>query len=714
VKIFFSHSNREKPLIREIIGQLPQFLRSWLDEDRLCWGEDFGIAIETEINEQSDYVLLFLDRDALKSEWVNRELEWALNREQSLELRRQFILPVLTENFPHGQLPSKIASRHYLQLTDRQSSNVRTLASEITLRLFKLILERINSTKLQISNGSLEYYFEKIRLMGKSPNFPMVKQGLRALSEFADIPIQCLKKQLYQNLESLVSGKYYINGSSFVYQHDGNAIRELKSNDFYKATHPFYANPEAVKGIDRVAFRAYMLEQEEAAKRGVKIIRIYIVPDADNLDSLDRFQLKHLKCLLDTNIDVRVISHHELDDKNDLSDDFVLIGDVCVGTAIPKKGEMIISEYQWVTTPAMKWVYQKYESYFDDLYRVSRPLSSIINKEEFHTIVSKANIDKIRQPAFVLRTPVNICQKESKRLMVVLRTNGCFYHKEHKECCIMCNFKQHSIPDINVVPEWLLNQLENALENIKIGEGGVEQIDLLTLGSSLHDKEVPSSFISQAFRRFSSTVGLKKILIESRTEYVNKEKLIELKKMLREDQILELGIGVETTNETLRQEIIKKGMPWSEVERVVRVCSETGVSFQAYLLIGTMTLSESDVVTDAVKSAHEIADLCNKYEIPFRIAFEPVFITHNTDLEVAYNKGEYKLINLWSVVDVIRKTHHLGTLFVGMSDEGLSDNRIPTSCPKCMERLRESIANFNGAQKIEIFENINCDCQSMG
>jgi hypothetical protein len=288
-----------------------------------------------------------------------------------------------------------------------------------------------------------------------------------------------------------------------------------------------------------------------------------------------------------------------------------------------------------------------------------------------------------------------------------MRTNGCFYDQDNKGCT-MCDFKRYAIKQ-PVKSEWLMKQFETVLVPIKEDEQ-IEQIDLLTLGSFLHDKEVPLQFQQEVMSMISNLKSIKKVVIESRTSYVSLDKLLFLKSFLRRDQILELSVGVETSNDRLRQNVIRKGMSWSDLERTVRFCSEAGIQFQAYLLIGTQTLSVSDRISDAIQSAYRIAELCNRHNVVFRIAFEPVFITKGTELEELYINGKYTLVNLWEIVQVLKQTYHLGTIFVGLSDEGLSNHRIPKSCIKCNDKLIEAIDSFNALNEFDVFENIECNC----
>lgn len=82
MKTFLSHSSRDKALVREIRSHLPKHIDPWLDEERLLIGSDLRLSIQQAIQEDADFVVIFLGREAIRSEWVQTELRWALERER--------------------------------------------------------------------------------------------------------------------------------------------------------------------------------------------------------------------------------------------------------------------------------------------------------------------------------------------------------------------------------------------------------------------------------------------------------------------------------------------------------------------------------------------------------------------------------------------------------------------------------------------------------
>ncbi|MCI5165316.1 MAG: toll/interleukin-1 receptor domain-containing protein [Candidatus Electrothrix sp. GM3_4] len=77
--IFISHSSKDDGLVKqlrellELHGQLP-----WVDSRELSGGDDLQVQIEESIRTASHF-LVVISMDALNSEWVERELEIALD-----------------------------------------------------------------------------------------------------------------------------------------------------------------------------------------------------------------------------------------------------------------------------------------------------------------------------------------------------------------------------------------------------------------------------------------------------------------------------------------------------------------------------------------------------------------------------------------------------------------------------------------------------------
>lgn len=312
------------------------------------------------------------------------------------------------------------------------------------------------------------------------------------------------------------------------------------------------------------------------------------------------------------------------------------------------------------------------------------------------------------RPAFVTTNKVRHTYNgiAVTRVMAVLRTVGCAWDNGVSGCT-MCDFKSYAVEGVGVAE--LTVQLEAVVQNFP---SNVAHFELLTLGSFFHDLEVPLEFRKRAMDILAAQSTIKSVLVESRAEHVNLERLLEVKARLRRDQTLELGLGVESSNSRLRNKILRKGLSDRSVRRVMEVCREAGVRFVAYLLVKPHTLDEKDGIIDAIDSGEWISELAKTTGVEYRIAYEPVFITHGTMLERMFQEGSYKILNLWSILNLAKiSANRRWPVFFGMSDENLSDERLPRSCPTCSAALRDAIQRFNSSGDASCFDGLDCACR---
>ncbi|MCP5049463.1 MAG: archaeosine biosynthesis radical SAM protein RaSEA [bacterium] len=311
------------------------------------------------------------------------------------------------------------------------------------------------------------------------------------------------------------------------------------------------------------------------------------------------------------------------------------------------------------------------------------------------------------QPAYHKISPINIEGRSSNRLMIVLKTKGCEYDI-YRGGCSMCGFLNHAIPGIKGAQ--IVKQLDYSLETFDMSDVG--HVDLLTLGSFFNDSEVNSDTRDAMIERLSKLDRLRRVMVESRAEYVTVNKMKHIKSLLGEGKILEFGIGLESSDDYIRNTVVRKSLSKRAFEKTAERVGEAGATFLAYLLIKPPTLNEKEAIEDAIQSANYVFDTAEKHGVTARVAYEPVFIPENTDIEKMFLNNEYKILNLWSVVTVIERINHLGCIYVGLSDEDLSMERLPHSCPKCTRTLLREIEAYNHTQDITELMKLDCECKA--
>jgi prolyl-tRNA editing enzyme YbaK/EbsC (Cys-tRNA(Pro) deacylase) len=129
MRVFFSHSHRDKPLVAQLVRELPPWLRPWVDTDELFIGVRLAARLKEAIDAEVDFVVLMFNRDAAESAWVGREVAWALRQE--VELDRTFLLPVVTDESRDRLRDFGLQDRLTLRLANHDTGGIRLLADEL-------------------------------------------------------------------------------------------------------------------------------------------------------------------------------------------------------------------------------------------------------------------------------------------------------------------------------------------------------------------------------------------------------------------------------------------------------------------------------------------------------------------------------------------------------------------------------------------------------
>jgi len=317
-------------------------------------------------------------------------------------------------------------------------------------------------------------------------------------------------------------------------------------------------------------------------------------------------------------------------------------------------------------------------------------------------------------PAYTTVSPINIKGRQGQRLMTVYRTIGCTYDKDSKGCT-MCDFAAYADP--RTTSEHIIKQHSQPLETLT----NMEYIhyDLLTLGNFYNDKEITPELRAYMLKSLSAIPELKRVLTESRRQHLTEEKLRTAKECLRSDQTLEFALGYESVDPYIRNTILNKGTPEKHLDESLQICKQAGVDFVSYVLIKPHTLTERQGIKEAVDTAIHVLSKAEQYGVYARIAFEPVFVTKGKIIEDLWRNGEYVPPKLWSVAQVIIETaerlgveNTKGRLFVGLSDENLSEKRMTANCGTCDYTVRKVIQDFNGHQQIGELKKLDHSCKA--
>lgn len=249
----------------------------------------------------------------------------------------------------------------------------------------------------------------------------------------------------------------------------------------------------------------------------------------------------------------------------------------------------------------------------------------------------------------------------------------------------------------------LMKQFEHAMLRCRDEEFMVK---IFTSGSFLDDSEIGPATRTMMMTRLNEDARVKKVIAETRPEYVTDEKLSEAKAALGKK--FEVAIGLETTNDVIRKDCINKGFSFSDFTKASDVAKKHDVTVKAYLMQKPPFLSEGIAMKDMVHSIHEAAPYAQT------ISMNLCNVQKGTLVDEMFERGDYRPPWLWSAVEALKIGKGLSPETVLMSDPvGAGSMRGPHNCGKCDNDVAEAIRVFSVTQDTSVFRNLDCDCKEL-
>ena len=319
------------------------------------------------------------------------------------------------------------------------------------------------------------------------------------------------------------------------------------------------------------------------------------------------------------------------------------------------------------------------------------------------------------------------------RVMVVLRANGCEHYKNNGGCSMCSHFngtdRNTNITTKDYIEQWnSLIQGKNIEKNdIKFDLNNYPVVCVYNLGSLLNENEISKDAVRYIFKSLDSYNNVEKVIIESRAEYVTDDAIINIKNVY-DRGIVEVGIGVESSNNIIRESCHHKGLNEGLecIKKSVEILHKYGFKALAYINFKPILLTEKEAINDAIQTAIDC------FKIGFdAISIEPTSLQNYSLANYLYQLGQYRVPWLWSVRDVVQGIYdeigskrldiRIGGYFdeevlsgsQGIGYEGKNEifpHMTSLNCEKCSKKFIECIKKFNMTYEIKELYNIdNCD-----
>ena len=279
-------------------------------------------------------------------------------------------------------------------------------------------------------------------------------------------------------------------------------------------------------------------------------------------------------------------------------------------------------------------------------------------------------------------------------LTVIFRSGGCSWNQ-----CLMCGYRferSHTKNQDELLAD-LRGQLRWVAENYPRDSYAI--VKIFTSGSFFDPQEVPPAFRDDVAALFAGKV----VIAETRTEYVEEDALTSFREALETDgdASLYVAMGLETTNDYIREKCIHKGLTFDDFKDAVETARRADVGIKTYLMMKPPYLTEREALNDMKQSIRDV--------IPYSdiISMNLCTIQTRTEVEQYWKQGSYRPPYLWSALDALLSTDH----YVQCDPVGGGKRRGPHNCGECDYEIVDGINEYNRTgNKIHLKRCVDAGC----
>jgi radical SAM enzyme (TIGR01210 family) len=349
-------------------------------------------------------------------------------------------------------------------------------------------------------------------------------------------------------------------------------------------------------------------------------------------------------------------------------------------------------------------------------------VSEIVDKIKYLRRKAIKSINKTRSHS--LDKPVSFWIKKDrllngkgKEFAIILRTNGCNWALSQLGGCSMCGYVNDAYLQ-KIDNKHVLNQFEFAI-NSKLEEINIDQEDyilkIFNSGSFFDDNEISEEIRQNIYKEITKIDKIKEVVVESRPEYISKEKLEIMQKYLGRKYI-EIAIGLETINDEIRIQYINKGFLYKDFLKAFQICKDLKFGVRVYLLFKPPFLNEHAAIDDCLNSLQILVDL--KVDT---ISINPTNIQKHTFVESLWYQNRYRPPWFYSLFKCLIRADELikniKSVRIISDPSGAGTKRGIHNCLKreCNEHMISGLKSYVLAQNVNFLrktiDSVECDCK---
>lgn len=290
---------------------------------------------------------------------------------------------------------------------------------------------------------------------------------------------------------------------------------------------------------------------------------------------------------------------------------------------------------------------------------------------------------------------------------------GCAWALQKHEGCTFCPFQK-------AVDDYVGNLPMSEKELIAMFEAGFKSlryasdvINVFTAGSFLNPGEIPVPVQLYITRRIAKDSRARIMRVETRIPYVEKSLVKPIVSILKSyGKTLDLAIGFETKNDWIRNKLMRKGITKRGFENAIEQIHDLKAHASVYLMLKPhLVMGEGYALDQCIESIDYVFGVGAD-----EVLLQALYISPGSPQMVTWKKeNDFRPPWLWSIIDTLKATAHLGPVMLGRWDDELpTPIDWPHNCGHCDLKVMEQLAVWRQSLNPKSFNQNHlptCRCQ---
>ena len=293
---------------------------------------------------------------------------------------------------------------------------------------------------------------------------------------------------------------------------------------------------------------------------------------------------------------------------------------------------------------------------------------------------------------------------------ICFRSRGCSNYLAGS--CIMCDYGLGT----NITKEEIEIAFDRAISDSK---HDIKILLLNSFGSILDENEISEECFYALLEKLKKS-NINRIIFETHYNTITKEKLKLIKEKLK-DKIISFELGLETSNEKIRENNLLKKIDNIKFIETIKLIHSFKMGVIVNLLVGIPFLTPKEQINDVLNSIKW--SINNEVD---EIDLFPINVKPYTLLKELYDSKEYDVISHWLLIEVLNRVpvQDLSKIYLawyGNRELEYSNGEhsiFPKSCEICHNNLMEFYSKFLSNDDAyyrkslidNIIKNSKCDC----